>query len=89
MYYLNEDVYLVAGIECASLYDSRNGVVYHLDREARDLLQGLLSDKSSNRLIQSKTLVQYLTSKHLLKEEATAWDGDINRLKKTQKITFA
>ena len=89
MFRIEEDVYLVAGVERAVLYDSRNGFIYHLDREAKCLLSTLLAGKPEKGTKDSSSLVRYLISKKLLTIGESSWDGDIRRLKVDSKISFA
>ena len=87
---IEDDVYFVAGVERSVLYDSRNGFIYHLDHEATRSLSSLLSsgdvDKCSGELC---SLVGYLIDKKLLANNESLWDGDIQRLKITPKVSFA
>ena len=89
MFRIEEGVYLVAGVERAVLYDSRNGFIYHLDREAKCLLSTLLAGKSERGAKDSNSLVRYLINKKLLTVGESSWDGDIKRLKVSPKISFA
>ena len=88
MYRLEQDVYYVAGAKCATLYDSRCGSLYHLDRDAAQTLSGLLLKNTPNGE-ESYDLVRYLVDKKLLASGSSTWTGDIHNLAEEPKISFA
>lgn len=88
MYRLEQDVYFVAGAKCATLYDSRCGSLYHLDRDAAQTLSGLLLRNAPDGE-ECNDLVRYLTDKKLLVAGSSSWTGDIHNLAEEPQISFA
>ena len=88
---LQKGVYYVPGKVGGVIYDSRDGFLYHLDREAKDLLTSiLLAPTSSLHVDGEDDLISELTNKKLMVPQSTfAGKSDIQELRGDPKITFA
>ena len=88
---LQKGVYSVTGKAGGVIYDSRDGFLYHLDREAKDILSSILSESNSSlHAAGEDDLISELTSKNLIVSQSTgAEKADIQELGGDPKITFA
>lgn len=86
---ISHGVYFVKGFIGATLYDSRNGFLYHLRKEAASFLSYRLDfnrDFSSGEC----ELISNLQNRDLITfDNPNGWEGDIANLINEQRINFA
>lgn len=86
--YFANGVYYVRGAVGATLYDSRNGFLYHLDRDAVSVLSGH-SYECRSIIVHDENLLSELVQRDLVTSNESACNGDIHDLAVEQRIGFA